>query len=286
MRPEYVALTFVTFLWGTSSPVVKAILPEFGAVSFAFWRSLLAGLVMLSIAYYRRSALPSREAIGPLLFLGLAGQFPSALFWLMALERSPASVIGVISNISPIFIALGATFLLGERINRWAIGGMLAACLGVWIMITGGNPARLATVQWTGPLLAILGAMAWALFTLAGRKLIGKFDAAMLSALSMFVATLAYLVMAIVWTGQVDISVSMNGVLWLLYLSLLPTGIGNTVWYVCLGRLDAAKVAVFQYLTPMWVVIVAWLFLGEPLSWPLIVGTALVLSGVRLAQRV
>ena len=49
-----------------------------------------------------------------------------------------------------------------------------------------------------------------------------------------------------------------------------------------LGRMEASKVAVFANLQPVATALAAWLWLGEPLTWEMGAGGALVLAGVRL----
>ena len=88
-------------------------------------------------------------AIAPLIvFLWLRGEFPHGLatrrpgahllrasFGALALFGSFAAVARLnlaeailISQLSPILLAIGATVLLSERITRWRIGGLVFVC--------------------------------------------------------------------------------------------------------------------------------------------------------------
>jgi drug/metabolite transporter (DMT)-like permease len=57
------------------------------------------------------------------------------------------------------------------------------------------------------------------------------------------------------------------------------------LWYFALGRAPASRVAVFNNLQPVMTALAAWAILGDPLTWEIGVGGALVLLGVRAAQR-
>jgi len=71
----------------------------------------------------------------------------------------------------------------------------------------------------------------------------------------------------------------------IMFLSLPCTVFGFAVWFVALERLPAGRVAGFVYLVPMFGVIFSRLLLNEPLTFALIVGAAILISGVWMVNR-
>ena len=66
---------------------------------------------------------------------------------------------------------------------------------------------------------------------------------------------------------------------------LLTSLVAYALWNYALSRVESSRVAIFANLQPVATALLAWAVLGEALSWELGVGGALVLAGVRLAQR-
>ena len=82
--------------------------------------------------------------------------------------------------------------------------------------------------------------------------------------------------------GQVGYIMTANFQVWLAvaYLGLIMTAIGYGCWYHVLGRYEVNRVAPFILLTPVTSVLGGSLFLGEALTASILLGGALVISGV------
>ena len=76
------------------------------------------------------------------------------------------------------------------------------------------------------------------------------------------------------------------GAIWsTIYLGVVPTAIAFTTWAYALTHRTAGKMASISFLVPPLAVLQGWLVLGEtPAAWAL-VGGAVVLVGVMVAQR-
>jgi drug/metabolite transporter (DMT)-like permease len=70
----------------------------------------------------------------------------------------------------------------------------------------------------------------------------------------------------------------------LVYIGVFCTAINFGLWYWALKYVSAARAAPLQYLTTPLSVVLAWYFLGEPLTLGLALGTVLVVAGVTLTQ--
>ena len=69
------------------------------------------------------------------------------------------------------------------------------------------------------------------------------------------------------------------------FMGVLATALGYTWYSEAVHRLGAARAALFINLVPVAGVVTGWLLLDEPLSWPVLVGGLLVLTGVTLTTQ-
>ncbi len=124
--------------------------------------------VVLAPAWWRFRALPRKAP--PLALLGLmSAGLPYQFLVLWGLHYAPASEAGpLLAGSLPLFIAGISALVLGERIGRWRIVGVLLISGGV-VAITGHGLMDMAGGAWRGH-LAILGAsLAWSIYTVSFR---------------------------------------------------------------------------------------------------------------------
>ncbi len=67
------------------------------------------------------------------------------------------------------------------------------------------------------------------------------------------------------------------------YIIIFPTVIGFCAWNAALSRVSLNVVSVMQYLSPVITMFLAYVMLGESLTWLQAIGAVLALSGVMIA---
>ena len=80
------------------------------------------------------------------------------------------------------------------------------------------------------------------------------------------------------WLAQVNI----QHVAGIICLSIFPSVLAFQFWNQALDKIPANKVAIFQYLIPVYTVVISLLFLGESLQMFQLIGGTLILAGVIL----
>ena len=106
--------------------------------------------------------------------LGLFGVFAYNLFFMAALERLPASRAALIIALNPVITITISALVLKEHLSarRWL--GVAIALFGVWIVISRGDIASIASAGVGAGELFMFGAVtSWALYTIIGRKVLG-----------------------------------------------------------------------------------------------------------------
>ena len=71
----------------------------------------------------------------------------------------------------------------------------------------------------------------------------------------------------------------------ILFLAGPCTIIGYGGWYLALSRVEASRIAPYQYLQPFYAVVTAAILLGEMPGWPVALGGALILAGLYTTTR-
>ena len=68
------------------------------------------------------------------------------------------------------------------------------------------------------------------------------------------------------------------------FVVVFGTFLATSAWNYALGTMDSSIAGVFLYVQPVVAAIGGILILGEHLTWPLLVGGALIILGVAIAQ--
>lgn len=287
MPRAYVSALAATLLWGTQGPVAKLVASDTTFMLVATLRGVAAATLLIAMLGWRQGWTALALARGDLLRVagvGVVGLCLCQIAWVYALTHVPVSIAVILSNTAPVFIALLALFWLREPLRRSTVLGMLLSFSGVLLLVLrGGGPS--GALDLGGVSAALLSGLTWAVFTVGGRSLVTRYDPLHMVALAALVGALCLVPLTVLLTPSATLAGSPAVLAGGLYLGIVPVGIGYVLWYRALRRLRAAQAAAIQYLVPVWTVVIAVVWLGEPLTLPLLGGMLLVLAGVRLAQQ-
>jgi O-acetylserine/cysteine efflux transporter len=174
--------------------------------------------------------------------------------------------------------------VFGAKIQWNQILGMLIAFVGITAIAVDMH----AQSSFVGFLLILGSAMAWSVSNILYQKA-GKVDMFGVTVWSSLVPPLPML--AFSWYfEEVDVPVKLLqsldwiGVICLLFTSCVSTWIGSTLWGILLKTYDAARVAPFSLLIPIFGLSSSWLFLGEKLSSVTLTASLLVFVGLIINQ--
>jgi uncharacterized membrane protein len=162
MRVAYLAAIGATMLWGASFLLTKIVLTQLGPMATAAlrWGVAAIALIALSMATGRgRQVLRRALSQDGWAFLGL-GLVGVSLFYTLqnlALVYTTSVDVGLIMNGFPTLTAVLGVWLLGERLTRRALVGVLAALVGVTLITLGGLAGAEVTARarLVGDLLAV-----------------------------------------------------------------------------------------------------------------------------------
>jgi drug/metabolite transporter (DMT)-like permease len=252
----------------------------------------LGFLVFLLLFARRRLRVGRRE----LLFLALFGITGVAFVqWLyfVAIEHLPVGIALLIQFTGPLVVALFARFVYHERIRRRVWLALVFCLTGLAVVVEAWAGIAFSTVGITA---ASGAAFALAAYILMAERERRHRDPASLSFYGFLFAALFWAIVQPLWEfpwDALDDTVSLQGNLaehtapvWLLvtFVVLVGTMITFSLLTGALRHIPATRASIVATLEPVVATVVAWVWLEESFGAAQLVGGAVVLAGILLAQ--
>jgi drug/metabolite transporter (DMT)-like permease len=273
-------------MWGWTFVGTKILVAELNPVEI-FAARLAIGVPFLGILMLARGVRLRFER-GDTIRLIQGGILLTVHFLIqaVALMTTSASNSSWIIAVTPLVLAIVSFLFLRERLGWSAVAGLAVALLGVLLLVSRGRFGDLDALQTTGDWLMLLSTLTWAIYTVATRDVARRYDplAVTFVVMAAAAALTAILMLAV---GDVDRvrSLSVRGVVALVYLGIAGLALGNWFWQVGIAAVGAARAGVYLYLEPLATLALAVPLLGEPFGIFTAVGGSLILAGVYLGQR-
>ena len=276
-------LLFV-FLWSTGFIGAKYGLPYAEPLSFLFVRYLAVIALMTAIALLTRAPWP--KAPMQWVHIGVSGLLVHAVYlggvFIAIKQGLPAGITALVVGMQPLLTALGAGWLLGERVvgRQWL--GLALGFVGVALVVSG----KFGDTVALGPMLvpALCALLGITVGTLYQKRYCARFDLRTGSVIQFVPTALATLPVILLfdgfhvdWTGDFIFALA-----WLvLVLSIGAISLLNLL----IRSGSAVNVASLFYLTPLSTALIAFLMFDEKLGWLAVLGMGLAVSGVYLVAR-
>lgn len=275
---EFIALSA---LWGAAFLFIRLALPEFGAVPTAFVRVLVAALVLLPLLMReQRVAAPWNTMI----LVGVLNSGLSTLLIAYALLFITTGLVAVLNATVPVFAALLARYVLGERLSRSRVAGLFIAFGGI-AMLMGGEAGIRESVATADAALALgccLGAaVSYAVGGILVQRRLGGIPVIQTASTSLVAAATVLCVPALLtWPAAVPGLGAWSAVI----ASGAACTAGSTLMYFRLvERIGQARALSVTFVMPLFTTTYGALFLDESVTpWTLLCG-AIVLCGTTLA---
>lgn len=284
--PVLFALLGQTAISAGTHLAAKRATQDVDAVSLVTLRILFAaaGYVGVLLAL-KGPLLPPRKTWPWWLTFGLLAGPVNQGFFVYGVSRSTASHAGLLYGLTPVGVYLLSIARGRERATSARLAGIALAFAGVLVLLLSrGLADALGPLQ--GDLFLLGAVVAWVLWTAESREKAQAFGGLRTAGWSLMAGALWCLPVA-PFVVKLDAFLAAPAIAWwcLAYLVVLTSMGSYALWNYALSRTEASRVAVFANLQPIATALAAWGLLGETPGWALVVSGALVLAGVRLAQR-
>lgn len=293
----YAMVLTAATLWALNGAVSKVILQSGGVTSERLTEVRATGAFLLLFAgllVWRRSTL--RVNLRELPFLavfGVAGLAFVAWFYFVAIERLEIGIALLIQYVAPVLVALYARYVLHEPVRRRIWAALALALIGLALLLQLWQGLVLDGI---GVLASIGAAITFALYILMADRGIRRRTSSSLLAYGFLFAALFWAVVQ-PWTSfpwdLLDDSVSLLGRLesyelpvWLLmaWMVVLGTIVPFGLLVAALRHVSPTRAGILAMFEPVAGTVIAYAWLQEELDPIQLVGAAVVLCGIGLAQ--
>jgi drug/metabolite transporter (DMT)-like permease len=283
------ALLVIYVLWGSVYVAVKVIVEAAPPLLSIGLRYVVAGLILAVVAVARggveRLRLTYRTAAGCCVLALLLPVLTNGTVSVAESIGVPAGPAALLSAMTPIAIA-ALRIADGDRPRILTLAGIFVGFGGLVLLLLGGEATGGFPI---GPsLLVVFSATCWA---------VGSFFQSRLALPRDTFVTVGYelvfggvILTAAGLIGREHLSLDYPTKTWLVLAYLTAS---STVAFVCyvwlLSNAPISLVSTHAYVNPVVAVVLAWLLLSEPISWPILAGGLVVVAAVVLvitAERV
>jgi drug/metabolite transporter (DMT)-like permease len=284
----YSLILLMVVFWSGNYIVGKVALREFPPLLLIGWRLLLAGFLILPLYWLQgrqqKRPVPWREWPA-LLCLGLFGVSLNQLLFVVGLSRTSVAHSALIVGLGPLLVLLLAAAIKQEHLTARKATGMAVALAGVCILKAfeshhEGGPT------WVGDICVFLSQLAFALFTVFGKRVTNRHSAVTVNTFGYVGGALALLPVTL-WgfSGFSYARVSTAGWASVFYMALFPSVLAYLIYYHALKFVPASRISAFSYLQPVLATAMGVVLLGERITGSLLVGGTVIFSGVYLTER-
>lgn len=282
--------TLCTLLWGSAFPAIKIgyntfqVKGPFSQILFAGFRFALAGLLVLLFQSVREKkiSIPPRESWFSVFRLGLVMTTGQYLLFYLGLAHTTGVRGSIIQGTGTFLTVILAHFFLrgDDRITRNRVLGCLIGFAGV-VLVNLDSAGGSFSFQGEG--LMFLATAMFSVSSLLIKGITRTVEPFCTTGWQLFFGGMALVIIGLYGGGQLTPT---GPLCWgiLLYLAVLSS-VAFSIWTILLQKHPAGKIAAYNFLTPVFGVLLSALFLQESLSgWKTVVALALVCVGIILVN--
>ncbi|WP_028402790.1 DMT family transporter [Ectobacillus panaciterrae] len=281
----YVLLLLLTsLLWGGNFVVGKSLVGHASPMTLTSLRWMIAVVCLLPIVWWKeKKLLPPRDALLPLFLMGITGVVLFNLFQFWALEQTSATNVGLISTLNAISIAVFSSLFLKEKMNMLQMFSMILSLFGVILVLSKGKGNLLLSLHFnTGDLWMLTAVCIWGIYSVCSRWATTK-TSPMMSTLYSGIFGLIVLLPFNLSDFTVS-NINASFVESILYTGVISTVVCMVFWNIGVQKLGAATSGIFLNFNPIFTAILAFLLLGEQMTWIQGIGSGIVIIGCYLSS--
>ncbi len=270
-------------LWGTVGITTQSLyrLTTTTPLSVGFFRLAIAAPVLglgCWMTCGRSSLRIARRDLARIALIGAMLAFYQVCFFAAIASVGVAIATLVTLCLAPVLVAVLSVALLGERPTRRILAALFCALAGIAGIVGFGAGGSHSTVNAPGILLACGSALGYAVMTLAGRAVAGRYHPLQINAVAF--ATGAVILLPLALANGFVVSYPSQGWLLLAYLGLVPTALAYALFLAGMRTTPAMVASIATLLEPLTATVLAALLFGERLGPFGLLGAGLLLAAL------
>lgn len=273
----------MAIIWGSNFAVVRFAAHHIPELAFNCIR-LLVGSALFLVAIAVREGWPrlTRREWKRVLLLALVGHVVYQLCYVAAVSRTTIANGAIIFAFTPITVALLTSLVGHERIPPLRVVGALISITGISLVV-GFETSSEATLL--GNVLAAAAMLSWAIYTVGTRPLLDSRSPLTVTGYSMAIGSLMYIPIA--WGSLRSLRyATVPAPAWLALVgsAIFALFVAYMIWYSAVQTIGSSRTSMYSNLTPIAAMVVAAIWVGEPLTIRKLAGAATVMAGLAVSK--
>jgi len=281
-RSDAIRLVALSAIWGSSFIFIRVLAPVLGPILTVTTRVLIGGAVL--VAYCRIIGLDAEVGRHwrQYAVIGIVNStLPFMLFAFAALYL-PASYSVILNSTAPLFTALWAIPLLNESLTHTKLVGLVAGAAGV-VLVSRAGPVVPDSWFWIAVLACLGATTCYALSSIYMKKRAANLKPLAIAGWSQIFAALA--MAPLVPFAQPSAPLTPLIAFNVLMLAVFCSSIAYVLYYRLIADIGPTRALTMAFLMPVFGMVWGALFLGEPITLPMIAGCALIIGGATAVLR-
>jgi drug/metabolite transporter (DMT)-like permease len=282
---EYGLLIVLATLWGGSYPLIKIALESLAPITLMAVRVTVAAVILAAIARYQKHRFP-RDLLTWRAFLAQAFFNSIGAWTLLAWGQQfvDSGLAGVLNSTSPIFVIfITLAWTRHEKVGLLRLAGALLGLSGVAIIVGFDNLSELGQ-DLTAQLAILAGALLYGFAAIYGKRFQDQ-PPVVTAAGTMIWASVFLCPLAMLVEQPWRLDVSLRSANAATALAIFSTAVALLIYFRLVKTIGSVGVASQSYLRSIIAVTMGVLFMHEPLTPSLLMGTAVIIAAMIMINR-
>lgn len=269
-------------IFGTIGVLTRIISLE--SCEIALYRAVLASIVIaLFLIISKKSSINNiKGKTFVLLFISGSAMGFNWILLFEAYNYTSITAATLSYYFAPTIVLLASPFLMKERVTRTKVLFFILSTIGLVMVIIGGGGGR-GSDDIKGIALGLCAAMLYATVILINKKI--EIIDGISRTLMQFIASIVVLTPYVAFKSGFNVfKLDTTGMVSLLVLGIIHTGITYSVYFSTLPRLKGSEISLLSYIDPLTAMIISAFILKEPTSILQIIGGILILGSTLFSE--
>ncbi len=281
----YVAVVFAMVFWSFSFVWVKEVYVAYGPLTTVFFRLIIATILMFFYGWFSKSLLKvEKEDYLTFLLLTFFEPFLYFMGESFGLQYVSSTMGAIIISTIPLFSPIAASRYHNEKLSIRNFIGIILSFIGVGIVVFDDSLNFIASPL--GIALEFLAVFSAIAYTVILKNLSNKYNATTIITYQNFIGIFFFLPLWLIFESKTLLTTPFNlhAFVAILKLAVFASCLAFILYTYSLKNLGMNNANIFINIIPVLTAIFAWYILDEPLTFRKIVGIAVVISGLFIAQ--
>lgn len=282
----YLAWATICVIWGTTYLAIRIGVKDLPPILFAGLRAAIAGPILFVFLRLRGYALPKKEDLIHLTFIGLALISMGNGLVVFSEKYLSSGLAALLVTTVPFWIVgFEAVMPHGKKLNINLVGGLILGLAGVVLIFGFDLSSLLKSDNLIGVISIMLAEVGWSAGSVYSKYKKPNVHPLMSAAYQMMAAGV-FLIIAGAAAGEFSqLKITPEGLAAFVYLVIFGSLIGYSSYIYAIAHLPVSFVSTYAYINPIIALFLGWLVLGEVITINVIIAAAIILVGVMLVKK-